>query len=541
MKILWIWWILHDWNITVSNNNHINLALQTERIDRKKHNWIENIKSLKNILSQLKINIVNDIEEIVFVDKYLFYKWIKKRNIVEWIKNLWKKITVVDHHLAHLASSFYPSKFDKATLVSFDWKWDEASWKVWYWNWNKIEELYSIPMWYSLWRLWNATNTIVGFPWYQYSWKTMALAWLWEPVYLERLLSFVSLQENGTYNFHLWNSKDTKENRDFFFSKSNITNLILELTWLDIRKGNLPLNEEYYNLASSIQALTNIISEHVVKNAIKTTWSNNLCISWGVWLNGIMNKHLLDMEEVDGIFIQPASNDMGLSLWGVQYHLHNNLWLDRDKLIFNPYLWRSVNFLNLELLLYQNKDKLYSYKSSNVENEVAQLLANDNIVAWVQWKEEFWPRALWNRSILASGINPDMKDILNRRIKHRESFRPFAPAVTRERSMDYFEEDIESPYMLLIDNIKQEVVNKISCASHNDWTARVQTVRKEFNTKFHDLIQNFWNISWTPILLNTSLNDNWEPIVWDENDAIRFILKSDVDFLVIWDYIICKK
>ncbi len=107
--------------------------------------------------------------------------------------------------------------------------------------------------------------------------------------------------------------------------------------------------------------------------------------------------------------------------------------------------------------------------------------------------------------------------------------------------MDYFEEDVESPYMLLIDNIKEEAINKISCASHNDWTARVQTVRKEFNTRFHDLIQKFWNITWTPILLNTSLNDNWEPIVWDENDAIRFILKSDVDFLVIWDYIIYKK
>ncbi len=543
MNILGIGWFLHDGNITTSVNGDIDFAVQTERVNRRKHSWIDSKKSLFEGLSwySRENKWIKDFDAIVWSDAYLYHESNKRAELRDHVKDSGKEVIVLDHHLAHLSSAYFSSLFQEATLLSLDGKWDNASWKIWHWKGNKIEELMSIPMEYSVGRVWNAANSYVGFPGYQYSGKTMALAWLWEPKYLKELLDLLVLNEDWTYFFSKIWKRDSSQNRDFFFDKKNIIDLFCSITGLSPRRPEEDLRQEDYDLASSIQEFTNIIAEHMVRSGVKITWSRNICIAWGVWLNGIMNKHVLDMDCVDDIFIQPAASDMWLSLWCVQYHLHHNLWKEKNIWIFNPYLWRSVNGNDLKRLLGERANTFNFHKSSNVSEEVAGILSDWKIIWWVQWREEFGPRALWNRSILASPIDPKMKDVINARVKHRESFRPFAPSVLQERSSEYFSDWVVSPYMLLIDNANEKAKEQAPSIIHHDGTARVQTVTRALNQRFYDLIAAFWKQTSVPILLNTSLNDNEEPIVGDEKDALNFFSRNDIDRLVVWDYIISKK
>lgn len=543
MNILGIWWFLHDGNITVSTNGKIDFAVQTERINRKKHSWIDSTKSLLEGLSWYSNqgNWIKDFDALVWSDAYLYNESDKRAEIRDHVKDSGKDVIVLDHHLAHLSSAYFSSPFREATLISLDGKWDNASWKIWHWKGNKIEELMSVPMEYSVGRVWNAANSFVGFPGYQYSGKTMALAGLWEPKYLKELLNLLVLNEDWTYFFSKIWKQDSAQNRAFFFEKKNIVDLFCSIIGLAPRKTEEKLRQQDYDLASSIQELTNIIAEHMVRSGVKITWSRNICIAWGVWLNGIMNKHILDMDCVDDVFIQPAASDMWLSLWCVQYHLHHNLWKEKGIWMFNPYLWRSVNENDLKRALGERVTTFNFHRSWNVSEEVAGILADWKIIWWVQWPEEFGPRALWNRSILASPIDPKMKDVINARVKHRESFRPFAPSVIQERSSEYFSGGVVSPYMLLIDNANERAKDQAPSIVHHDGTARVQTVTRALNQRFYDLIAAFWKQTGVPILLNTSLNDNEEPIVGNEKDALNFFSRNDIDRLVMWDYIISKK
>jgi len=497
------------------------------------------VQDIITCLKEIKIDL-KEVDEIVIVDKFLFEVSNKRKEIKEYLEWFKKNIYIVDHHTAHLASAFYSSQFKYSNIISIDGKWDWASCKIAYWENNKILEVLEIPMEYSLWRWRNAMNTIVGFPWHQYSGKTMALSSLWTPRYYDSLMEFVLLEKNWGYIFHLWDKKDTQNNRREFFNKENIIVLIEKITQKKRRTNNESLENIHYDIVASLQKMTNEIVQHMVQSIYAKTKCTNLCLAWGVALNWIMNSYLANLQEVENIFIQPAANDAWLSLWAGQYINHHIQNMERKLELFNPYLGRNIKNSDIEKYLKIYWENIKYTKCENIFKETSEILAQNKIIAWVQDKEEYGPRALWNRSILASPIDKEMKNKINTRIKHREDFRPFAPAILEEDVSNYFEKNILSPYMLLIEMIKKDKQKDIPAVVHHDWTWRIQTVSKESSPKLHKLISEFKNITWVPILLNTSLNDNWEPIVWTIEDAILFFLKNDIDFLMIDSYLIQK-
>lgn len=540
MKKLSLGGFLHDWNLTVFEDGKVTFALQIDRINRKKHSGIYTKEDILFCLKELDMNI-EEFDEFVLANTNLFWKWERREDIKKYLDSFNKPIYIVDHHMAHLASAFYSSPFEEANIISIDWKWDGSSWSIAYGYDKKIQKSVSIDQSYSLWRRRSTMNIIVGFPWYQYSGKTMALWSLGKPVYVDDLMKFVSLNEDGTYFFHTWDNKDTNENREIFSNKQKMVLLIKERFWIDPVQKAWCFEENHINLVASLQKMTNIIVGHMVKTAYKNTWSKNLCLAWGVALNGIMNKSIFDMDEVDNLFIQPAASDMWLSLWAGQYINHQEQWNSRIFELFNPFLGRDIWKEDIKYFLEDIWEKIQYKESKNIFSDTATLLASNKIIAWVQDREEFWPRALWNRSILASPLNGSMKDIINNRIKHREEFRPFASAILEEYVSEYFEQDMKSPYMLLIEDIIKEKRDVIPAVTHSDWSWRLQTISKELSPKFHKLIDEFKNITWVPVLLNTSLNVNWEPIVGTTKDALNFFLWNNVDYLVIWNYIVNKK
>lgn len=535
--ILGIGGFLHDGNIAVlDESGQIIHASQIERFNRKKHAPLESPDELESLLRlRVRSDILATIEHIAWVDAYLYSKPGKRAALHKWVQGLGRDVVAVDHHTAHLASTFYNSPFDNATLLSIDGKGDECSVKMALGVGNKIEEVGAVPMHYSLGRLWNATNTIVGVPGFQYAGKTMALASYGNPLYLDKLLTFVEFTQEGTFIFHTGDKSDSSANRAFFFEKQNIVDLLCKLTGITICAPGAQPSQAHLDLAASVQALTNILGLSLATEAVKRTGIKDICLAGGVALNGNMNKAIVDSGVVGKVFIQPAASDMGLGLGGAQYVYHHTQDNPRTSASFTPYLGYAIDETTVprEFL----KAGLQWVYCSDVENETAKLLASGKIVAWVQGKEEFGPRALGNRSILVSPLVPGIKEDLNRKVKHREGYRPFAGSVIAERANEFFDIDVPSPHMLLIAQAREQYRAKLGAIVHVDGSIRLQTVTKEANMRYHELLQRFGALTGIPALLNTSLNDNEEPIVSSLDDAIKLFRRSQIDYLVVGNYI----
>lgn len=530
----------HDGNIAIlDQEGRIEHASQLERFTRNKYCGIGVGAEVAALLRErLPSGLLNTVKHVAWVDRYLYEQEDEKADVRDWVRSLGIPITVVDHHTAHLASSFYNSPFETAALLSMDSKGDKCSVKIARGEKHKLTVLASVPMQYSIGRLWSAANAFVGFPGTRFAGKTMALASFGSPRYLEELHRHIGFNADGTYYFHLGDGLDTDENRAYFFGIPNIVKLYERITGLPALQRHIEVATPYADLAASIQELTNGLALRLVAVATRIADSKNLCLAGGVALNGNTNTSILKSGMIDDLFVQPAAGDMGLGLGGAQYVYHHILERARSYIQFSPYLGHDVCSEQIE-------DKLSVagvayYRSGDVAGEAAALLAAGNIVAWVQGREEFGPRALGNRSILVSPLIENMKDVLNGRVKHRESFRPFAGAVPLERAAEYFDLDRASPYMLLITQVRKNQRASLAPIVHVDGSIRVQTVTPEMNPRFCDLLHSFGRITGVPILLNTSLNDNGEAIVSTVDDAITFFLQSNIDCIVIGDYIARK-
>ncbi len=298
-----------------------------------------------------------------------------------------------------------------------------------------------------------------------------------------------------------------------------------------------PIDSRHENIAASMQLMLEEAVFEIIRNAVKNTGINNLALAGGVAFNSVMNGKIKNNTSVERLFIQPAAGDAGTAL-GAALYVYNTLEKKPERFEMK-HAYTGPEFSDKEIEEAINSYNLkYCYRKDYVEY-AAKLLTQGKIIGWFNGRMEYGPRALGNRSIIADPRSAEMKDILNARIKHRESFRPFAPTILREYTNEYFEYDEESPFMLLVYPIKQEKRREIPAVTHIDGTGRLQTIRREDNAPYYDLINNFRKLTGVPLVLNTSFNEN-EPIVCTPSDAIKCFLMTKMDALFLSNFCIEK-
>lgn len=527
MKILGLGGLLHDASITLIKDGTIKLAVAVERVTREKHCGLLEADTFDFVLKELGLR-VEDMDAICWADQFLYEKSQKASAIKE--KIIKHPHYVFRHHECHAASSFYCSPFAEAIAITIDGKGDELSAGIYLGNNKGLEQVASTPMHFSIGRLWNAMNTIVGMPGYHNSGKTMALAAYGTPTY--NLDGIVKFQNDGSFSFQ-YKNKD----KGFFFLKENLIRVLTDISGLSPLEDYRNLSQDYFNLVASLQKLTNDAILYLGQWALKTFGNKPICLAGGVAMNTVSNTYFANMLKPQGIFIQPAASDEGLSL-GAAILTYHNVSGERRHFSFTPFCGRSYTKEDIEKEL--SATNLKWRKSDDIYQEVAELLANGRVVGWFQGKEEFGPRALGNRSILADPRNASCRDYLNREVKGREWFRPFAPSIQENLRSELFQFNYLSPYMLFSPSATDSARRNLPAALHVDGTGRLQTVNSTENEKFYNLLEEFRKKTGLGTLLNTSFNMHGEAIVGSPKDALQCFQKSKIDHLAIGDFIVSK-
>ena len=591
-KILGISAFYHDSAATLLENGKIIAAAQEERFSRKKHDSSFPINSINFLLRQSQCKL-NDIDKIIFYEKPFLkferlletyigfspdgYKqfskaipiWLKeklfqKNQIFKYLKSIdnqfedINKIFFSEHHLSHAASAFYPSPFDKAIILTADGVGEWATTTVGIGENNRIKMLKEIHFPHSIGLLYSAFTYYTGFKVNGGEYKLMGLAPYGEPKYTQLIQeNLIDIKNDGSFRL----------NQKFF---DYATGLTMTNKMFDDLFNNKPrdperedLNQFHMDIAASIQKVTEDLMVKIAKNLFNEYKIPNLCLAGGVALNCVANGKILREKIFKNIWIQPAAGDAGGSLGAAMAYWYNELEMKRPQnsrdLMRCSYLGPEYSNDEVKKILSEiganfistSKDELLEYTSNK--------LIEGNAVGWFQGKMEFGPRALGGRSILGDARSPEMQKKLNLKVKFRESFRPFAPAVLFEDLNEWFDLDNESPYMLLVGKVKkdklinnQEKINlakglekldiirsKIPAVTHVDNSARIQTVTKE-NGLYQELIKKFKDKTGCPVIVNTSFNVRGEPPVNTPIDAYKCFMSTDLDILVIGNCILEK-
>ena len=453
------------------------------------------------------------------------------------------KIIEVEHHRAHLSSSFFVSGFDKAFLLSADALGDFASTMWGIGSANKIDILGKITFPHSLGFFYTAITQYLGFRKFGDEYKVMGLAPYGEPAYIDEFRKIIKTHRKGftlDLKYFLHHKKHIK--MDFSNAAPNVD--IIFSPYLEERLGkrreeNEPIEKRYRDIACSLQKrLEEVVVELV--NAVSSHDISHLCLAGGVAHNCALNGRLLRDTHFTDIYVPPAPGDAGLSVGAAMYlnnHLFNN---SRDFIMKHAY-WGPHENSNCSIEVLERKDIMTEEVDDDALcKKIAKEIADGKIVGWVQGKMEFGPRALGARSILADPRRSDMKDILNKKIKIRETFRPFAPSILEEYTLEYFQNNVNSPFMSFICELKKDKQKIVPAVCHVNGTARLQTVNKTSSPIYWKLINEFRKITGVPILLNTSFNEN-EPIVCSQKEAMDCFLRTEMDVLVLGNRIIRKK
>lgn len=556
MNILGIHSFGHDTGAALISEGQM-LAIGEERLNGMKHSGLYPRKSVRYLLEAAGLKDINDVDLVVGVTRVGQDGTNKEIAMIRSELGYEGKIHTISHHTAHAASAFYPSPFDEATVMVVDGLGSNAGdldngaktpfiFRVIDRKMQKrFEEvqsfyraidgrLYTIRKDYAmpglsngLGLLYMAASVFIGFGDFG-SGKVMGLA---------------------PYGGH---SEERRFRRNFYEiidgavlipSEKNFVRHIdhfQKMYYPDIpkrEKGRLP-DDIYTEIAYEVQdALEEALIE-IANHLYRLSPSENLCYAGGVGLNSVANKKILDNSPFENIFVQPAACDTGIALGCALYGAHIFHGEDRRKHRFkNAYLGRP--YAEQEVLAALNNTANITFrKDPHIVERAAELLAEGKILGWFEGGSEIGPRALGHRSIICHPGKPDMKDILNARVKHREGFRPFAPSVLKEYAADYFDLAGESPYMLLIAKVKEEKQKIVPAITHVDGTARVQTVTRENNGRFYDLIEKFFALTGVPVILNTSFNIAGAPIVETPADALKCFMSTEMDYVVIEDYLI---
>ncbi|MCD4695920.1 MAG: hypothetical protein K8S16_06725 [Bacteroidales bacterium] len=439
-----------------------------------------------------------------------------------------------DHHYSHALTAYIPSKFNEAIIITIDGHGEENSSVIWEARNNTIKKIKEINIPHSLGWFYGAATRFCGFTPNNGEGKTMGLAPYGKPnaPLKEKMKKVLSIEGCGyeiNPNYLFYGERNySNEFTDSFvslFGKPRINND-------DIFQGN------YTDFAFEAQASLEKIVSHLIIESIKKTGIKNICLAGGVALNCKMNGVIASLDEVDNIYVQPISNDVGTTFGSsLALYLEKGYPISRD-VMKHVYWGPEFHDKEIEIAL-QNKNLTYEY-FYNIEEKTASLLEQGKVIGWFQGKMETGPRALGNRSILGDPRKKNMKDKINNKVKFREPWRPFCPSILEEYQDDYIENSFYHPYMIIAFQVKQEKIKEIPSVVHVDNTARIQSVSKKTNPKYWKLLNEFRKLTNVPVLLNTSFNIKGEPIVCTPDDALNTFQKTGMDYLVLGNYLISK-
>jgi carbamoyltransferase len=463
-----------------------------------------------------------------------------------------------EHHLSHAASAFYPSPFEEAAILCLDGVGEWSTTSAWSGRGEKIESLWEIRFPHSLGLLYSALTYYAGFKVNSGEYKLMGLAPYGRPVYVETILEkLIDVKEDGTFRLAL-------EYFDYCTGLTMTSSKFDALFGGKPRAPEAPLTQKEMDLAASIQEVTELILARLARKLREETGLKNLCLAGGVALNCVANGKLLREKIFDSIWVQPASGDAGAALGCAFAAWHQYAGNPRKSLASRGDRMRGSllgpSFANERVRRFLERDRIpFEYfRDQELFSRVASELAEGKVVGWFQGRAEFGPRALGSRSILADPRSAEMQSVLNLKIKFRESFRPFAPAILAERTGEYFDLETSSPYMMFVGKIREPrripVSSKqwgiellklkrsdIPAVTHVDYSARVQTVEAETHPRFHALLKAFEAQTGCPALINTSFNVRGEPIVGTPEDAYRCFMGTELDVLVLENFVLQKR
>lgn len=572
MKILGLGFHNHDASAALLIDGKVIAASAEERFDRNKNSSSFPVNTIDFCMKQGKIDDINDIDCIVYYMDYTIYlEWllkdlsIKKNldkyssnkkqlfNDIEYrielkdlrLKEIKQKlkykgvVKAIEHHYTHFASVYYTSMFKESAVLVMDaiGEWDCAT--LGYAKDNNYEVLKQHKYPNSIGTLYKLFTVFLGFD-ENDAGKVMGLSSYGDrTIYKEAFDNLINLKENGEFEFK--SGYLTHEYPARYWSRrlEDLTDRMLEV-FGQPRASNEEITKRHEDIAAALQAKTEEIILHLAEYLYSITPSKNLCIAGGVGLNSVANYRVLKESSFENVYIFPAAGDDGAPIGAALYahhNIYNNSFLPRD-IHFSPY--QGIEFSDELIIESLNKYNLNYQYEKNIEKVTAEYIAKDKIIGWFQGRSEIGPRALGNRSILANPANKDMKDILNYKVKHREGFRPFAPVCLEEDVSKFFDIDIASPYMLFIAPVRKDKQDIIPSVTHVDGTARLQTINKNQNLEFYNLIKELGEITGIPIVINTSFNVKGEPIVNSPEDAIKCFLNTGIDILVLNKYIIKK-
>ena len=586
----------HDSAAALIIDGNIISAAQEERFSRKKHDPRYPFNAIEFVLKNSKVKL-SQVDYIVFFEKpflkferlletYLAFapkgfksfcmsmpiwlreKLFQKKFLFEKLKehddnfNDINKIYFSEHHYSHAASAFYPSPFKDAVILTLDGVGEWATTTIAIGKDNDIKMLREIHFPHSIGLLYSAFTYYTGFKVNSGEYKVMGLAPYGEPKYKNTILKeLIDLKDDGSFRL----------NMKYFNYATGLTMTNNKFENLFGQKARNPdkdlLTEFHMDIAASIQAVTEEIVMKLTKSLFKEFKSENLCMAGGVALNCVANGKILKNNVFKNIWIQPAAGDAGgslgaaLAFWYKELGNKRNPNLKKKDEMNGAYLGPSFDNDQIEETLKSLKAKYQKKNDESLFNLIANELKNKKTVGWFQGRMEFGPRALGARSIIADPRSDKMQKELNLKVKFRESFRPFAPSILREDLSDWFELNCDSPYMLLVSDIKKNLqipmnendqklfgINKLNvkrssipAITHVDYSARVQTVHKETNPRYYNLIKKFKEITNCPVLVNTSFNVRGEPIVCTVEDAFRCFMRTNLDILVCENFILYKQ
>ena len=602
MIILGISAFYHDSAAAIVKDGQVIAAAQEERFTRKKQDASFPSNAVKYCLKYAGTSI-DQLDAVVFYDKPLlkferlletYYGfspkglasfitaipvWLREKMFLKRVirqelreiesydkKNL--KLLFPEHHLSHAASAFYPSPYKEAAVLTIDGVGEWATAGIYKGAGNKMEVLKELQFPHSVGLLYSAFTYFLGFKVNSGEYKLMGLAPYGNPnspqvkEFIQIIKStLVDLKEDGS----IWLNQD-------YFSYATGLRMVYDKKWTSLfgfprRDANEELEQHHCNLAMAIQIVTEEVVIKMAKEAKRLTNSNNLCIAGGVALNCVANGKLLEENIFENIFIQPAAGDsggaLGAALAAAYLFFEQERKIDATKMdgVKGSYLGPEYSDLDIELSVKKfnaNYTKIVNF--SDLTTKVADLITNSNVVGWFQGRMEFGPRALGNRSILGDARNEEMQKKLNLKIKYREGFRPFAPSVLAEDADYFFKLKQASPYMLVVAPVADErrasipdnyydlplmerlyiQRSDVQAITHVDFSARVQTVYESTNPEYYQLLKSIKAKTGQGILVNTSFNVRGEPIVCSPEDAYRCFMRTEMDYLVLGNYLFKK-
>ena len=586
MYILGISAYYHDSAACLIKDGDIIAAAQEERFSRIKHDQAFPSKAISYCLKEAGISS-KDIDYVSFYDKpilkferiletYLFYApfglksflkamplWINKKL---WIKELIKEelnyngeIIFPEHHESHAASAFFPSPFKNAAFITMDGvgEWSTSSYGVG--EDNEIQLLADIRFPHSLGLLYSAFTYYTGFRVNSGEYKVMGLAPYGEAKYKDLIYKYlIDVKEDGSF----------KMNMDYFNYCAGLTMTNSRFNKLfsgPPREPESKLTQKEMDLARSVQEVTEEIVMKMAKHVREKTGMKYLCLAGGVALNCVSNGKLLRSGIFEGIWIQPAAGDaggaVGCALFTWYQYLNNQRKADNiSDSMKGSYLGPEFKNDNIENFLKKNNYSFKTLTNEELPEKIADLIASEKVIGWFQGRMEFGPRALGSRTIIGDARSSEMQKTMNLKIKYRESFRPFAPSVRAENISNYFDIDRESPYMLLVANVQKDkqvemsneqksyfgleklnlVRSEVPAITHVDYSARIQSVNANTNPRYHELLTQFYDKYGCAVIVNTSFNVRGEPIVCSPKDAYLCFMRTEMDYLIMGNYLLDK-